>query len=344
MLFDAMLLSISTLDVVTARPVWTQPPGTYAQYTMENSTATSKDVEVDHFWVTMPTPDESTGNAVFASMEFAMQTGNIAGGYFGTQIWRVDADPRLWRHGSKNLLGSRIGAEEMHKVLFSMWDGDQKHQVSWEGDNCERFGGEGVGSHCIITYPMEQGKKYTMRVSLSEDNRKMTGTVTDTSSGLVTTIGTLVYPDMNGFHGFGLIKQGAVAFQEYFASNDCAGQALSAVGLIGPFYKNRSVAPSSASMFYAGNCTYADVHACIMPGDQCGPSDVLLMAGGNVSQSTPAGTQLWIPPYPGTQVNCGNHTSDCCQNCDQGRGAEWCHGECTWTGICSARNESGVVV
>lgn len=333
-----VLVSLATLNVATARPMWTQPPGTYAQYIMEDSTVTSKDMEVDHYWVTMPTPDETSGNGVFASMEMGMETGPFGGGYFGTQIWRVGADPTLWRNGSKNLLGSRIGAEETHKVLFSMWDGDKDHQVSWEGDNCERFGSEGDGGHCLITYPMEQGQKYKMRVSLSDDNRKMTGTITDISSGIVTTIGTLVYPDMKGFQGFGKIKVGAVAFQEYFLSNDCAGQALSTIGLIGPFWENRTVAPSSATMFYAGNCTFADVHACIMPGDQCGPSHVLLMAGGNVVQHTPAHSQLWIAPYPGTQVSCGKHTSDCCGNCDQGRGAAWCNGDCTWTGVCSARS------
>lgn len=346
MAYHSVLLSLATLNVVTARPMWTQPPGTYAQYTMEDSTVTSKDMEVDHFWVTMPTPDETTGNGVFASMDFGMESGPFQGGYMGTQVWRVDADPTLWRNGSNNLLGSRIGAEETHKVLFSMWDGDSDHKVSWEGDNCERFGGEGDGSHCLITYPMEQGKKYTMRVSLSDDNRKMTGTVMDISSGTVTTIGVLIYPDMDGFQGFGKIKVGAVAFQEYFLSNDCDGQALSAVGLVGPFWENRTVTPSGAFMFYSGNCSHADVHACIMPGDQCGPSHVLLMAGGTVVQHTPAQTQLWIAPYPGTQVSCGAHTSDCCANCDQGRGAEWCNGDCTWTGVCSARSlhASDVVV
>ena len=42
----------------------------------------------------------------------------------------------------------------------------------------ERFGGEGVGSHCLITYPMTEGVKYTMRVAMSSDQRRMTGFIT----------------------------------------------------------------------------------------------------------------------------------------------------------------------
>jgi len=312
------------------------PPGTYAHYSGLPS-GTSKDMEVDHFWVSMPTPDETQGNAVFGSMQYWMESG--PGGYFGSQVWRVGADPSLWRNGSRNLLGSKIGASETHRVLFSMWDADASHQVSWEGDTCERFGGEGVGSHCLITYPMTQGVKYTMRVVMSDDQRKMTGYVTDTSTGVQTKIGTLVYPDYNGNQGFGLIKLAGSAFQEYFLSSDCENQPLSAVGLIGPFFSDRSVVPTGATGSYHGSCQHADVHSCIQPGEQCGPSHVMLLAGGTVEQKTAANTQLWQQPYPGSEVSCGAHHSDACQNCDQGRGASWCNGDCVWAGSsCSPKS------
>ena len=29
-------------------------------------------------------------------------------------------------------------------------------------------------------------------------------------------------------------------------------------------------------------------------------------------------------------VNCGDHKSNACSKCPQGRGARWCNGECTW--------------
>lgn len=310
-------------------------PGTYAHYSGIPS-GTSSDMQVDHLWVTIPTPDETQGNAVFASMQMWMEAG--PGGYFGTQVWREGADTTQWRNGSKNLLGSRVGAGEGHKVIFSMWDADKDTKVSWEGDNCERFGGEGVGSHCVIMYPMEQGKKYTMKVSMSADQRKMTGSVTDTSTGVETKIGTLVYPDYKGHQGFGLITQQAAAFQEYFLANGCEGQAMSSVGLIGPYFKDRSVVPSAANPSYAGTCQRADVHACILPGDTCGPMHVFMLAGGHVTLTTPAGQQLWTQPYPGSQVSCGAHSSDACVNCDEGRGSSWCNGDCTWTGSCSPKS------
>merc|ERR1712228_379055 len=103
---------------------------------------------------------------------------------------------------------------------------------------------------------MEQGKTYTLRVSMSDDRRKMTGYITDASTGSKTTIGTLVYPDFNGYEGFGLIAQQAAAFQEYFLATGCDGQALSAVGLIGPYFHNRSIVPSSATPDYAGTCQH----------------------------------------------------------------------------------------
>jgi hypothetical protein len=319
-------------------------PGTYAHYGGIPS-GTSSDMQVDHLWVTIPTPDETQGNAVFSSMQYWMEAG--PGGYFGTQVWREGADPTSWRNGSKHLLPSKIGADETHRAIFSMWDGDSTHKVSWEGENCERFGGEGVGSHCMISYPLEQGKKYTLRVSMSDDYRKMTGYITDTSTGSETTIGTLVYPDFKGHQGFGLITQQGSAFQEYFEATGCDNQVLSTVGLIGPYFKDRSIQPISATPAYSGTCQHADVHACIEPGNTCGPPHVFLLAGKDVMLKTPSGTQLWTQPYPGTEVSCGAHSSDSCTNCDQGRDADWCNGDCAWTGsTCSPKsyNASSVIV
>jgi len=324
-------LALLPLAILISSPIHVLggPPGTYVNYN-GIPTGASLDMQVDHLWVTMPTPDETQGNAVFASMQFWMQAG--PGGYFGTQVWREGADPARWRNGSKQLSGSHVNADETHRVVFSMWDGDSAHHVSWEGGNCERFGGEGVGSHCMISYMLEEGRKYTLRVSLSDDHRKMTGYVKDTSTGSETTIGTLVYPDLKGYQGFGLINQQAQAFQEYFESSACEGQPLSAIGLTGPYFQNRAVTPASATPDYHGTCPHADVHACIEPGDTCGAPHVLLLAGGDVTLKTAKGTELWVQPYPGSQVSCGAHHSDTCENCPQGHGSSWCNGDCEWTG------------
>ena len=83
-----------------------------------------------------PTAAEKDGNAVFASTQYWTETG--VGGYMGTQVWR-----------EKN-------GTETHKAIFSMWDASKDIATTGVGPACARFGGEGVGSHCLITYPLEQ--------------------------------------------------------------------------------------------------------------------------------------------------------------------------------------------
>lgn len=311
-------------------------PGGYVHYSGIPA-GVSQDMEVEHFWTSIPSPEESQGNAVFASMQFWTEAG--AGGYFGTQVWRQGADPRLWRVGSRSRLGTRIGAEEVHQVIFSVWDLDG-HEVAWEGKTCERFGGEGTGSHCLIRFPMQAGRKYAFRLALSADNRRLTGVITDLVTGEASTVGTLVFPDARNYSGFGGIAHNAAAFQEYFGSSRCEDQALSAAGLIGPFWRERMISPSSATPSYSKDCVFSDVHACVAPSDEhCGPPHALMLAGGQVARATPDGTELWRQPFPGSQVSCGGHSSDSCANCPEGRGPGWCNGQCTWSGgACSPRS------
>ena len=94
----------------------------------------------------------------------------------GTQVWR-----------EKN-------GTETHKAIFSMWDASKDIQTTGVGPACARFGGEGVGSHCLVTYPMEQGKLYTVKVELESTNSSgaiWLGTITDKASSTKTEIGRL---------------------------------------------------------------------------------------------------------------------------------------------------------
>ena len=52
-------------------------PGTYAhyQFSAADKAAPSADMEMDHTWVAMPNTTESTGNAVFASTQYWVETG-----------------------------------------------------------------------------------------------------------------------------------------------------------------------------------------------------------------------------------------------------------------------------
>lgn len=65
----------------------------------------------------------------------------------GTQVW----------------LDSKTG-KEVHKAIFSMWDADKATKTVGVGAGCARFGGEGIGSHCLIDYQLVQGSTYTIKV------------------------------------------------------------------------------------------------------------------------------------------------------------------------------------
>ena len=188
-----------------------------------------------------------------------------------------------------------------------------------KGPNCARFGGEGVGSHCVLDYHLVQGKTYSVRVEMTAANSS--GAIYGASIGEVatasspaargptkaqaaprTTIGHLFFPNVGGYKGFGNYRVVAAAFQEYFLATGCEGQPESECGLTGPsFYLNgngegggsgKSIVqePVQATSDYAhNNCSHVDVTHCAYGGSKC----VLLRAGGNIKSSTAAGTPLW---------------------------------------------------
>jgi len=333
-----MAKSFSLSLVLSLTPALGGGPANYAQYQMADNTSTSSDIEVDHQWTSIPAAWEGEGNAVFASMQFWFENG--VGGYFGSQVWRQAANPQHWRNGSRQLLGTNVKVEETHAVVFSSWDKDAQHKVAWAGPNCERFGGEGVGSHCLIRFPFEANVAYTMRMA-TEDGRHWTGTIVNRKTGGVTTIGTLVFPDTPGYTGFGKLKQQGSAFHEYFKTTGCERQVVSAFGMSGPYFQDRAIMPVAATPDYRNDCNLSDVSACIMPGNLCGPPHVFFQAGGHVERIVPVTRQLWVEPYPGDEVSCGAHRSDACANCPQDSGAKWCGGDCTWTaGACSDFNQT----
>merc|ERR1712232_320838 len=133
-------------------------------------------------------------------------------------------------------MGSQRG-----QVVFSVRDADASHHVSWDargGENCERIGDklkhETYGAQCSMNYPFRQGEKFTLGIVMSDGGRRMTGTVTD-RDGFMTIIGTLVFPDLTGFYGFGLLQHHATGSLEY-AGGSCETTMLTAVGMTGPFW------------------------------------------------------------------------------------------------------------
>ena len=175
-------------------------------------------------------------------------------------------------------------ANETHRVIFSVWDAPGGQKVGWRGAGCGRFGGEGVGSHCLIPYPLREGDAFYLRVRMDYRNGTgtfWTGSVTDMKGGTAPLdFGSLFLPDVTpGKQGFGRMKTKAAAFQEYFEATGCEGQALSSVGLVGPWWQNNTITPTQAYADYAKNCSFSDVGSCIY-GAGCGKLRVLLTAGG----------------------------------------------------------------
>ena len=74
------------------------------------------------------------------------------------------------------------------------------------GENCERFGGEGTGSHCLVYTTLLPDRTYTVRVELDSTNATGSlwlGTISDTESGATSEIGRLFYPNFGSFEGYG---------------------------------------------------------------------------------------------------------------------------------------------
>jgi hypothetical protein len=159
-------------------------PGLYANYKWPKTTVKSPDIEVDHVWTTIPASTDTDGNAAFASSQYWYEsyTGAKANtaGYLGTQVSRG-------KDGKENT-----------NFIFSCWDADKKNQVGWTTPNtCSRFGGEGVGSHCLLEYPIKKGVVYNFRVAQSGQNKTgafWTGTVTPQNGDPKVEVGTLFYP------------------------------------------------------------------------------------------------------------------------------------------------------
>lgn len=277
-------------------------PGLYASYDWPKPPAgkkfgTSPDMEVDHTWVTIPAGSSSDGNGVFASSQYWYESYGApcpnrsdhgmscnSAGYMGSQVMR-GPDPEA----------------ERHVFIFSCWDADSAHKVSWttplSADNswgCSRFGGEGTGSHCMLEVSPQEGITYNFRVSMSGKNvsgAMWTGVVTEKETGKKTTVGTLFYPHLPGMVGFGNFKVQSDDFLEYFAGGSCDGAVTTRVGITGPFFNSKKVTASQAYPSYgSGSCTRSDVDGCI-PGVGCGHPYVLLSGG--VKRNTTDKTPLW---------------------------------------------------
>jgi hypothetical protein len=253
-------------------------PGTYAHYALPSVPAGVEDMEHAVVWIVEPPSSETHGNAVFASTQMWHLGG--PGGYIGSQRWR-NADGTM-----------------SSKAIFSMWDASADVMTGWVGPNCERFGGEGTGSHCTIEYELVTNNTYVLKYAHTGTNSSgamWSGTITDMRSSKATKIGTLFYPNFGATSGYGALQVVAASFVEYFLADGCDGEAQSGIGMLGPLFSNLTIRPTQATGDYAGGpppCLHSNVNGCI-PGLTCGEPKVYHTLGGAVQRLVPAGTPLW---------------------------------------------------
>lgn len=262
-------------------------PGTYVKYTWPaGKLQMSTDMEVDHVWTTIPFGNDTHGNGVFASSQFFHHDAEgliVAGGYMGSQVMQ-----------SSNGTERRV-------FIFSCWDSDPKagpvEKVAWTTpESCSRFGGEGIGAHCVLEYPTRTGTLYNFRLVLSGSNATgamWTGTIADTTTGKSRVVGTLFYPHVGNSVGFGMLGVYSNEFLEYFDGGDCDSDVRVAVGTFGPFFRNRSAAPLQASPAYGSSrCNRTAVTECI-PAHGCGRPRVFVEGGRGVVRNNSDATKLW---------------------------------------------------
>jgi len=241
-------------------------------------------MEIEHVWTTIPSGSDTDGNGIFASSQYwfeANKDGYNTAGYMGSQVSR------------------RGDGSEKRNFIFSCWDADGSHQVSWDHPNCARFGGEGVGSHCMLELPIAENTIYSFRVYQSKSDTSgahWTGEVTDTTTGKSHVVGVLVFPHVGGYDGFGHFQVNSDDFYEYFAGGDC-NAARAGVGTNGPFFHSRTLMPTQAYPRYgSGACGNTDVEGSV-PG---APHDhqVFMTGGRGVVRRTSTGQALWVPSPP----------------------------------------------
>lgn len=302
-------------------------PVAYVNYDFPSSDA-SESIEADHVWTTIPSGSETDGNGVFASSQFWLEAS--PGGYMGSQVHRPSG---------------LFAKQEVRQFIFSCWDADPSHQVAFEGSNCDRFKGEGTGSHCTLQLDVKLGVKYTIKkffAGSDANGAKWTGIVTDTSTMQEHLIGSLVYPHYNGFEGFGRLQVSSSGFLEYYAGGDCDGAVRTDVGIFGPYFHDRAMPPLQAYAKYAeGPCERSLVDACI-PGLGCSAPGVHMAGGKGVARDTADGQALWTPspapspvPAPSPGQDWWYVSSVASGRCLDVAGGDGASGTAIWTWDCA---------
>ena len=198
-------------------------------------------------WVNDPTVTPSVG--VYAGFGFWFQNGVV--GYFGTQ-----ADS-----GGK-------------KAIFSIWDVGATAITALPTGNCNRFGHEGAGTQCIISYSWVMGHEYRLRLSHRgrvNSAEQWQATILDTTTSVETSIGIIALSDSGEYPGYGQVNANAkfVNWLEYYGHGDISCNTLpyAKVAWRGPYANNIQFTASHANTaFTISDCMNSNVFTTGAPG------------------------------------------------------------------------------
>jgi hypothetical protein len=257
-------------------------PGAYTDYRFDQPGPFSN-LDIFVSWTSSP-----SDAYIYPAFTFGFEAGQ--GGYMGTQI-----------------VGTRKTA------IFSIWD------ISFDAisavpnhSNCQRFGHEGTGTSCIMTYNWSTGREYRLRIwaaGSDSTGQNWQATILDVESGQEATIGVIHLKNSKGHEGYGKLTNTPAIFLEYFGGPEtCEGQPYAKVTWRGPYADWDTFGATQALVSYPH-----DVWPDLMP---CAANNVTSLAcpfvthegGGTTQLTTPSGTDVWsgkscpdpgeLPPTP----------------------------------------------
>eukprot|EP01123_Difflugia_compressa_P007763 TRINITY_DN2151_c0_g1_i1.p1 TRINITY_DN2151_c0_g1~~TRINITY_DN2151_c0_g1_i1.p1 ORF type:complete len:253 (-),score=49.01 TRINITY_DN2151_c0_g1_i1:98-856(-) len=247
------------------------------------------------FFVLVVTHLVHIGQCGHVNYQFPSNSGPFTA-YTAHQIWtsgptnNVFGSMQYWfEEGQGGYMGSQYHSDGTQSVLFSIWDSDSLPYSSIPLGQCTRFGGEGEGSHCLITYPVKTNTEYVFTLHYNGYNGTgafWSGSVTDTTTGEATTMGTLYLLNVRGLQGFGLVQPAAASFIEYYTG----GSFYSAYGWKGPYGVDKTGQQTVVVSARSDQEQNVAVSACVNAWG-CGAPIAYYEEGPNV-QTTPA-QSLW---------------------------------------------------
>lgn len=274
-----VLIAVIALFEVSAA-VFASParPGNYTDYRFDQS-GPFFNFDVFVTWEVAPPTAY-----IYPAFTFGFQASQ--GGYMGTQL---------------------VGKTK--KVIFSIWDISEDAMTAepnWL--TCRRFGGEGTGAQCIISYNWVNNREYRLRIwtaGSDSTGENWIATIYDTQSDDETTIGVIHLKNSNGYTGYGWLTNGPSIFLEYFGGPDaCVDQPYSRVTWRGPYANAAAYTATVAQVPFYPNCSTNNVLSSSW-------LRVTHEAGDDVQTTTPAGTSLWASPSAGIlRIDVDNNDDD----------------------------------